>query len=131
MILRGEDADYPGFRTDDLRNSASGNNKWYQDCRVEILRPRIQPIDEEIVYYEIGESYHVEKDSKDEVDYSEQVPVSFTSPDVIQTKQRLFVGDSITPAAYPSQNPGDVAYFGGEGPRSSVCVHRWWFKKPV
>ncbi len=116
LILRGEDANYPGFRTDDLRSSNSNVNKWYQDCRVEILRPKIQPIDEEIVYYEIGESYHVEKDSKDDVDYSEQVPVTFTGPDVIQTKQRLFIGDSITPAAFPSENPGDAAYFGGQGP---------------
>jgi len=119
LILRGDNTQYPGFRPSDIRNSNATVNKWGQDVRIEILRPRIDVVDEDRVYYEIGESFPVQKDSKDDVDYSQELPVVFTTTNsnICKSTQRLFRGDKFNAVKLATE--ADVAgggYFGFDNP---------------
>ena len=99
LILKGEDVDYPGFRPSDIRNTNATVNNWGSDVRIEILRPKIDVVDEDRVYFEIGESFLVSDDSKEDVQYDLQFPVVFNNNNsfTCRSRQRLFKGDRITP----------------------------------
>ncbi len=96
LVLRGDNTQYPGFRPSDIRNSNSSVNKWGQDVRVEVLRPRVDVVDDDRVYYEIGEALPVGIDSKEDVSYSDEFPVVFSPGSTSRCKstQRLFRGDT-------------------------------------
>ena len=116
LILKGEDVDYPGFRPADIRNTNATVNRWGQDVRIEILRPKLDVVDEDRVYYEIGESYRIAKDSKDDVNYGLQLPVVFetTSSTTCVSTQRLFRGDRFRAVKLATQSDLDTGDFFGQ-----------------
>jgi hypothetical protein len=120
LILRGDNVQYPGFRPDDVRNQNSTVNRWGQDVRVEILRPRVDVVDEDRVYYEIGESFPVGKDSKQPNSYNNEFPVVFSPGSEsngtyrVKTIQRLFRGDEFY--AIKLATEADVAADNGDNP---------------
>ena len=109
LILRGDNTQYPGFRPSDIRNSNPNVNKWGQDVRVEILRPRVDVVDDDRVYFEIGEAFPVGKDSKDAVSYAAEHPVVFNPGSTSRCKsiQRLFRGDTFSAVSLATE--ADIA----------------------
>ena len=122
LILRATN-NFPGFSTADIRGSDSSLNKWRNNAVVEILRPKIAAEDDQLVYFEIGESFPVADDSRIDAVYSADAtngPVAFVGNNTIQTKQRLFAGDKIFPSSFPGeplagQNLESGQFFGVAG----------------
>ena len=123
MLIIKDNSRFVGFRAQDVRSSNAGaadRNYWNDNVVVEILRPKIQPDKDEVVYYEIGESYPVNDDSRLDSVYTADAtngPVAFVEPGIIQTKQRLFAGDTILPSSFPGSvgSGDDLEQFFGVG----------------
>ena len=133
MLIVKENNVHTGFSVADIQGSGSSDN-WTKNCVVEILRPKVQPVDEEIVYYEIGESFPVADDSRDDVynQAASEGAVAFTGVNEIKSRVRLFRGDTIRPVSFPATNNTDPDFFGvgGFGPAGgtftalSVATHQ-------
>lgn len=123
MLIIKDNPQFVGFRAQDVRSTdvtANARNYWNDNVVVEILRPKIQPDKDEVVYYEIGESYPVNDDSRLDSVYTADAtngPVAFVEPGIIQTKQRLFAGDTILPSSFPGNvgSGDDLEQFFGVG----------------
>ena len=125
MLIVKENNVHTGFSVADIQGSGSSDN-WTKNCVVEILRPKVQPVDDEIVYYEIGESFPVSDDSREDV-YNQSAsegPIAFTGNNIITSRVRLFRGDTIRPVSFPSNNNANPDFFGipGFGPAGGNFV---------
>ena len=109
-------------RPADIRNTNATVNRWGQDVRIEILRPKLDVVDDDRVYYEIGESYRIAKDSKDDVNYSLQLPVVFdtTNSTTCVSTQRLFRGDRFKAVKLATQSDLDTGDFFGQNVAPNV-----------
>ena len=116
MLIVKENNVHTGFSVADIQGSGESDN-WKKNCVVEILRPKVQPVDEEIVYFEIGESFSVSDDSRRSV-YNQAATegaVAFTGVSEIKSRVRLFRGDTIRPVSFPAENNTDPDFFGVGG----------------